>query len=102
MIHVWALEGSDPIAPLLQWGVLGIILVLILLGWLIPKGMYQQMKADRDDWRGTYEKERDAHQATRDALADASRSASAAVETARTTTGLLSRLGHQAGPESGS
>lgn len=100
MLHQLAAEAatsnSDPITEMLQWGVLGAVLVLLLLGWLVPKGAHEQMKVDRDEWKSAYEKEREAHQATRDALADASSAAAAAVENARTTTALLSNLGHAA------
>ena len=93
-----AAEGADSapnvLGAILQWGVPGVVLLLILLGWLVPKGAHAQIVNDRDAWKAAYEKERDAHQATRDALADSSRSAVAAVETARTTAGLLDRLGH--------
>ncbi len=107
MIHLWAAEAAttnppDLITAILQWGVPGVVIVLLLLGWLIPKGAHEQMKTDRDKWQEAYERERDAHAETRDALADASRSAAAAVETARTTTGLLTHLGHSTGrPGSG-
>ncbi|MFF0822419.1 hypothetical protein ACFYUR_18815 [Micromonospora haikouensis] len=103
MLIRWAADAgsADPsnvFGAILQWGVPGIVLVLILLGWLIPKGAHEQMKADRDTWRSAYETERDAHQATRDAFIDASRAANAAVETARTATGLLDKLGHPTHP----
>jgi hypothetical protein len=97
-VHTWADAASpsppDLITAVLQWGVPGVVVALLLLGWLIPKGAHEQMKADRDDWRSAYEKEREGHAATRDALAEASKAASAAVETARTATALLSHLGH--------
>lgn len=97
-----AADPPDLITSILQWGVPGVVVVLLLLGWLVPKGAHEQMIADRDDWRDAYQKEREAHGATRDALAEASRAAAAAVETARTTTGLLSHLGHSVGkPEIG-
>ena len=86
----------DLITAILQWGVPGVVVALLLLGWLVPKGAYEQMKSDRDKWQAAYEKEREGHEATRDALADSARSASAAVETARTTTQILSSLGHSA------
>lgn len=96
--YFWAAEAAsnppDLISSILQWGVPGVVVALLLLGWLVPKGAHEQMKVDRDKWQDAYERERDAHSATRDALADASRSAAAAVETARTTTGLLTHLGH--------
>lgn len=86
--------STDIIGQILQWGVPGTIIVLLLLGWLVPKGSYEQMRTDRDYWQAAYEKEREAHGITRDALVDANRSAGAAVETARTTTAILSTLGH--------
>lgn len=98
MLHLMAAEASPPpdlITSILQWGVPGVVVVLLLLGWLVPRGAHEQMKSDRNEWRAAYERERDAHAATRDALADSAKSASAAVETARTTTALLSTLGHQ-------
>ena len=99
-LHAWAAEATsnppDLIASILQWGVPGVVVALLLLGWLIPKGAHEQMKADRDEWKAAYEREREAHAATRDALAEASKAAAAAVETARTTTALLSHLGHPA------
>lgn len=101
MFHQLTAEaaGSSPdfVSTIIQWGPPGVVLVLLLTGMLITKGAHEQMKADRDEWRGAYEKERDAHAATRDALADASRAAAAAVETSRTATGLLSHLGHAVG-----
>jgi hypothetical protein len=100
-VHLAAEVGATPpdlISTILQWGVPGVMLVLLLMGWLIPRGAHEQMKADRDKWQEAFEKEREAHDATRDALADASRSASAAVETARTTAGILSTLGHTTRP----
>lgn len=102
MLIRWAADAASTDTPnvlgaILQWGVPGVVLLLILMGWLVPKGAYEQMRTDRDTWRQSYEKERDAHQATRDAFIDASRSSIAAVETARTATGLLDRLGHPTG-----
>lgn len=86
--------STDIIGQVLQWGLPGTIIVLLLLGWLVPKGSYEQMRTDRDAWQTAYEKEREAHGITRDALVDANRSAGAAIETARTTTAILSTLGH--------
>ncbi len=97
MIHLWAAEAApatDYVATILQWGPAGVVIVLLLSGILITKGNHEEVKNDRDQWRQAYERECSAHDETRAALAEASRSAAAAVETARTTTGLLSHLGH--------
>lgn len=94
----WAAEAAtgspDFVATILQWGPPGVVIVLLLTGVLVTKGNHEDVKAERDRWRAAYEKECDAHDETRGALAEAGRSAAAAVETARTTTGLLSHLGH--------
>ncbi len=97
MIHLWAAEAApatDYVQTILQWGPPGVVIVLLLSGVLITKGNHDDDKNDRDQWRSAYEKECEAHDETRTALAEANRSAAAAVETARTTTGLLSHLGH--------
>ena len=103
-IHTWAAEATgntDYISSILQWGPPGVVIVLLLTGVLVTRGNHDDVKADRDRWRQAYEKECSAHDETRQANTELSRAAAAAVETARTTTGLLSHLGHpQARPGS--
>jgi hypothetical protein len=101
----WAAEAAgntpDYINSILQWGPPGVVVVLLLTGVLVTRGNHDDVKAERDRWRLAYEKEVSAHDETRQALAESSRAAAAAVETARTTTGLLGHLGHsQARPGS--
>ncbi len=79
---------------IIQWGPAGVVIVLLLTGVLVTRGAHDDVKAERERWRAAYEKESEAHDETRQALTEANRSAAAAVETARTTTGLLSHLGH--------
>jgi hypothetical protein len=93
-----AAEGS-PDAPayitqILQWGPPGVVVVLILTGVLITKGQFDAMKKDRDDWKAAYEKEVEGHEDTRGALSDAVKAAASSLEVARTTTALLTNLGH--------
>lgn len=99
MIHYWAAEAAstapDFVATILQWGPPGIVLVLLITGTLITKGNHEDVKTERARWQEAYEKERTAHELTREALADSSKSAAAAVETAKTTAALLTHLGHQ-------
>lgn len=106
MLYRWAAEAAatppDVITAVLQWGVPGVVVALLLLGWLVPKGAYEQMRTDRNDWKSAYEKEVAAHTATREALSDSAKSGSAAVETARTTAALLSTLGHSTSRPGGS
>lgn len=89
-----AADPFDWAATLLQWGPPGVVIALLLSGVLITKGNHDDVKAERDRWRAAYEKECAAHDETRKALVEAGQAAAAAVETARTTTGLLSHLGH--------
>jgi hypothetical protein len=85
---------ADVTAAILQWGPGGVVILLLLSGVLVTKGHLQEVKAERDQWRAAYQQEEQGHNETRSALAESSRAASAAVETARTTAGLLSNLGH--------
>lgn len=89
-----AASTPDYITTILQWGPPGVVIVLLLTGVVVTRGNHEDVKAERDRWRQAYERECAAHDETRQALAESSRAASAAVETARTTTGLLSHLGH--------
>ena len=98
LLHVLAAEAAsnppDVITTILQWGPPGVVIALLLTGVLVTKGQLEQMKTDRDYWRDAYQKEQTSHEVTRNALVDANQSASAAVETARATTQILSALGH--------
>ncbi len=98
MLHHWAAEvapaAADWVTTILQWGPPGVVIILLLSGVVVTRGHHEAIVNDRDQWRAAYEKECSAHDETRAALAEASRSAAAAVETARTTTGLLGHLGH--------
>lgn len=89
-----AASSPDVVGTILQWGPAGVVIVLLLTGVLVTRGNHDDVKSERERWRAAYEKECEAHDETREALAEASRSATAAIETARTTTGLLSHLGH--------
>ncbi len=103
-MHIWAAEvapaAADWVTTILQWGPPGVVIILLLSGVLVTKGHHDAVVTDRDQWRQAYEREVEAHDETRTGLVEANRSAAAAVETARTTTGLLSHLGHT--PRSGS
>lgn len=94
---IWAADsGSNPDiwGALLQYGLPGIVVALFLLGWLIPRGAYDAVKDDRDQWRKAFETEREAHVITRSALAEANGRADAAVEAAKTAAGTLAALQH--------
>lgn len=78
-----------------QYGVLGVVVVLFLSGFIVPRGTYQAVTTDRDNWRDAHTKESEAHQATRVSLAKAEERADIAVEQGRTLNALLSELGHR-------
>lgn len=101
MLYHLAVDASsaspDFVATILQWGPPGVVLALLLTGMLITRGNHEDVKAERTRWREAYEKECAAHATTREALVDSSKSSAAAVETAKTATALLSKLGHSTG-----
>ena len=101
MFRYWAADTvattPDVMTSILQWGPAGVVIVLLLTGVLITRGNHEDVKAERDRWQAAFEKERSAHELTRQALADANRTGAAAVETSKTTAALLDRLGHKTG-----
>lgn len=80
---------GDVITYLLDFGPLGIGVVLFGLGYIVPRPILAEVRADSEKWRQAFEDERAAHTATREALAVANNRAEAAVEAARVTTKLL-------------
>ncbi|MEW2276701.1 hypothetical protein AB0936_03485 [Streptomyces cyaneofuscatus] len=102
---LWAIAaaegaGAGPdigkmIGQLLQYGVVGLIVVLLILGVLVPKWAMNNLIADKDGWRAAYETERDAHQATRQQLAAAQASAEVATEQGQAMVRLLEEFGHR-------
>ncbi|MFE4991438.1 hypothetical protein ACFRH4_08810 [Streptomyces mirabilis] len=83
------------IGQFVQYGVVGIIVVLLILGVIVPKYVMSNLTADRDKWREAFEKEREGHQLTREQLAKAEERGDVAVEQGRTLAALLQGLGHQ-------
>lgn len=77
------------LSQFVNWGALGGVLFLIIAGFLVPKRSHDDAKADAANWRGAYDNEREAHQATRDALVLANERTEAAVEAAKLTRMLL-------------
>jgi hypothetical protein len=91
-------EGPDVgklIGQLAQYGVVGLVVVLLILGIIVPKYVMTALTADRDKWREAFEMERDAHQLTREQLAKAEARGDVAVEQGKTLTHLLEELGHR-------
>lgn len=88
-------DMTNLIAPLLQYGVLGLLVVFIVLGVLVPKYVMTALTAEKDNWRQAFEKEREAHQMTREQLAKAEARGDVAIEQGKTLTHLLEELGHR-------
>ncbi|MFI5974816.1 hypothetical protein [Streptomyces sp. NPDC051452] len=100
LLRLAAAEDSGPdvgklIGQFAQYGVVGLIVVLLILGVIVPKYVMTSLTADRDKWREAFEKERDAHQLTREQLAKAEERGDVAVEQGKTLTHLLEELGHR-------
>lgn len=81
--------SGDAISYILGFGPLGVGIVLFGLGYIVPKPILTEARADAGEWRKAFEEERAAHAATRESLAVANDRAEAAVEAARITTKLL-------------
>lgn len=89
-----ALSSNDPVSWLLQYGPFGILLALMLFGLIVAKPTVDQIVSDRDAWKGSYEREREAHAQTRASLANATQVASVALESGKITEKMLDHFGH--------
>jgi hypothetical protein len=94
-----AAEDSGPdIAKLIgqftQYGIVGVVVVMLMVGYIVPKYVISNLTADRDSWRLAFERERDAHDLTRQQLAKAEERGDVAIEQGKTLTRLLEELGH--------
>jgi hypothetical protein len=45
---VWSQTTADPLPGLVQYGVLGLVIVALLLGWLWPKPSVEQLRRDKE------------------------------------------------------
>ncbi|MGW0136229.1 hypothetical protein [Streptomyces sp. NPDC003299] len=100
LLGIAAAEDSGPdvgklIGQFVQYGIVGVVVVLLMIGIIVPKYVMTSLTADRDKWREAFEKEREAHQATREQLAKAEERGDVAVEQGKTLTHLLEELGHR-------
>jgi hypothetical protein len=76
-------------------GIGGVGLVAFFNRWIVPGSSLEEMREERDEWQALYDKEREAHQATRDAFAAASQRGDAAIEAAKVTAALVEALRRQ-------
>ena len=93
---VVAAEDSGPdIGQFAQYGIVGVVVVMLMVGYIVPKYVMSNLTADRDSWRLAFERERDAHDLTRQQLAKAEERGDVATEQAKTLVRLLEELGHR-------
>ncbi|MEU6449585.1 hypothetical protein [Streptomyces sp. NPDC046979] len=81
-----------------QYGVVGLIVVLLIIGVIVPKYVMNALTAEKDNWRTAFEAERAAHQVTREQLIAAQASVDTANEQGRAMVQLLEKLGHRTQP----
>ncbi|MGW0854188.1 hypothetical protein [Streptomyces sp. NPDC002690] len=78
-----------------QYGIVGLIVVLLIFGILVPRYVMAALTAEKDNWRTAFEQERAAHQVTREQLAKAEERGDVATEQGRAMNTLLIELGHR-------
>jgi hypothetical protein len=86
---------QDPniLSYLLNAGLAGLVLVLFVKGFIVPKPSWDRMFKEMEQWRKLYESERAAHELTRKAHAEETRAAlAAAAEGSQTATALLEEV----------
>lgn len=85
------------VVNVIEAGLGGIGLLAFFYRWIVPGAALDDMKKERDEYKALFEKEREAHQATRDAFAAASQRSDAGVEAARGYAALFRAL-REVGP----
>ena len=78
-------------------GVAGVWVMAFLFDWVVTRKAYQKSEDEAAMWRSNYEHERDAHQATREALQIAVQRTEAGVEAAKMATMLVEALRSRSG-----
>ncbi|MEU1863691.1 hypothetical protein [Streptomyces gardneri] len=88
-------EIAKVVGGFAQYGIAGLIVMLLILGVLVPKYVMAALTAEKDNWRTAFEQERSAHQATREQLAAAQAGADVATEQGRAMIRLLEEFGQR-------
>ncbi|MDX3077852.1 hypothetical protein [Streptomyces sp. MI02-7b] len=73
-------DVSKVIGKLGQYGPVGLFLILLLIGFIVPKWAIDALTREKDNWRTAFEQERAAHQVTREQLAKAEERGDVAIE----------------------
>lgn len=92
--------GSTTILGIVaQGGILGVVLVLVIRGYLVPKPSVDQLRADRDEWHKAYLTSEQARALDEKAMAEQAKSIEVVVALAKTTTqGLFNHAVQPAQP----
>lgn len=87
-------DGTGFLSPLLQYGTVGLVLAMVVIGILVPRYVMTNLMSEKDNWRTAFERERDAHQLTRENLAKAEERGDVAIEQGKTLTKVMEELGY--------
>jgi len=87
-------QQADPLSYLLNFGVLGLLLVLWLTGRIVSKSEHDRAIGEGEQWKQRFEQEAAAHNVTRQALGQERERGDSSIEAARMGTALLSALSH--------
>ncbi|MET8185739.1 hypothetical protein ABZV15_08065 [Streptomyces sp. NPDC005246] len=88
-------DVGQMIGSFAQYGVVGLVVVFLILGVVVPKYVLSDRTADRDKWREAFERERENRELTQQQLAKAEERGDLATEQAKTLIRLLEELGHR-------
>lgn len=89
--------SPDLFTALANYGLAGVVLFLLVFGFLITKAHATDLRAEIDSYRRAFEAEKEAHAKSREALAEALDAVGVAQEQATMTIHLLEALGHPLG-----
>nr|WTB31185.1 hypothetical protein OG781_18335 [Streptomyces sp. NBC_00830] len=96
-------SGGPDIARMIggftQYGIVGLVVILLILGVLVPRYVMAALTTEKDNWRTAFEQERAAHQELREQLAKAEERGDVATEQAKTLIRLLEEFKRR--PEAG-
>ncbi|MGW0496947.1 hypothetical protein ACWD0Z_16350 [Streptomyces sp. NPDC003007] len=98
---VWDMAAAEESGPdigkilgqFAQYGVVGLIVVLLTVGVIVPKYVMNALTAEKDNWRTAFEQER-----AREQLIAAQARVDTANEQGRAMVQLLEKLGHRTQP----
>lgn len=93
--------GTDPLTYLLNFGVIGVVLVLLVTGVLVTRRELDRANQRADEWKAQYEREAEAHGLTLRTVERERERGDVVTESSRTTAAILGYLGHRPTPIGG-